>query len=143
MKLYAIVGITAQGSSVDTVFAIEPLGIYSSINTALDYVNKLESLTLGKSDKISYDIFEFIVDQKPMVLDWLEKEKEISKEVVDNAIIDLMNKGMVDQLVGEDGHFYYTLTENGKKIAKEYFNQPFVDLIKQVRQKNDDKKEDK
>ena len=30
----------------------------------------------------------------------------------------LMKKGYVDQLVGEDGHFYYTLTDFGKDQMK-------------------------
>ena len=29
----------------------------------------------------------------------------------------LMKKGMIEQLIGEDGHFYYELTEKGKKLA--------------------------
>ena len=34
-----------------------------------------------------------------------------------DQLIKLMNEGLVDQLVGEDGHFYYRLTDSGKKIA--------------------------
>jgi DNA-binding PadR family transcriptional regulator len=29
-------------------------------------------------------------------------------------LVDLMKDGIIDQLVGEDGHFYYKLTEKGK-----------------------------
>ena len=32
--------------------------------------------------------------------------------------MELMNKGYVDQLIGEDGNFYYTLTDMGKDKMK-------------------------
>ena len=32
---------------------------------------------------------------------------------------ELMDAGVIDQLVGEDGKFYYVLTEFGKEITKQ------------------------
>ena len=29
-----------------------------------------------------------------------------------------MDKGYIDQLIGEDGNFYYKLTDKGNKVAK-------------------------
>lgn len=53
----------------------------------------------------------------------------------DEAIIKLMKTGIVDQLVGEDGNFYYTLTEKGKDKIKD-MNLPKY-ISKLFKKKND------
>ena len=39
-------------------------------------------------------------------------------DILDNETKSLMDKGYIDQLVGEDGEFYYTITKKRKKVRK-------------------------
>jgi len=119
MKVYIIVSITADGSPLNVSFSIEPVGVCSTLESALDYVNELDNYTHdGKDTETAYDVFEFEVAKEPVLLDWLKKEKKILEESVQQSIMELMKKGLVDQLIGEDGHFYYTLTDLGKETMK-------------------------
>lgn len=118
MTVYAIVSITAEGTIVPN-YSIEPIGIYSTFEDAQNIVEELEEVTV-KTDKreIAYDVFEFEVDKEPVLLEFLKAQKKIIEESVEETIKKLMDTGYVDQLVGEDGHFYYTLTESGKQKMK-------------------------
>jgi len=53
-----------------------------------------------------------------MLLDFLEKREEVKNETLSDILIGLMKKGLVDQLIGEDGNFYYVLTDLGKETSK-------------------------
>ena len=99
--------------------SIEPVGIYRTLKKALKYSNELEDATdKNKHIEVAYDVLEFKLDEEPFMLDFLKKRKERLDKKTDEAIIDLMKRGIVDQLVGEDGNFYYTLTHRGReKIA--------------------------
>ena len=115
-RLYAIVMISIEGDKRPT-YSIEPLGIYSSLEKALQYVESLEEVSSSQKDTI-YDVVELELDAQPFMLDFLEKERKMKEEALEDMIIKLMGKGFVDQLVGEDGNFYYTLTDLGKKSIK-------------------------
>ena len=69
-------------------------------------------------EEILFDIFEFRLDEEPIILSMLKKKKDQFEKQVEDTIIKLMKKGVLDQLVGEDGNFYYTLTEKGEKRIK-------------------------
>lgn len=119
-KVYIIVMIASEGKEKPT-FSVEPIGVYSELDKAMDYVSKLESVTVSNKsmfEETIYDVMEFDIDGEPLMLSWLKKEKQVMEETVQNAILQLMKEGLVDQLVGEDGHFYYTLTEIGKAKMK-------------------------
>ncbi len=113
MVIYAIIMIQG-GEGLD--YGVEPIGMYSSLDIAMDYVEELEEVTDDKD--CIYDIFEFHVDEEPLMLEFLKQRKKMSEEALEDVIIDLMKKGLVDQLVGEDGLFYYTLTSLGEDLAK-------------------------
>lgn len=120
MKVYIIVSITAEGK-VFTNFSVEPVSACSTLEKALEYVNELEKNTRNDPKMFSetaYDIFEFELDEEPLLLGLLKKEAELLEEGIQLAVLDLMKKGYVDQLVGEDGHFYYTLTDIGRDEIK-------------------------
>lgn len=119
-KVYIIVMIVSEGK-IKPSFSIEPIGVYSDLDIALDYLNKLDEYTTNDKTmfiETIYDIMEFDINTEPPMLSWLKKEKKMLEESIQNAVLDLMNKGLVDQLVGEDGHFYYTLTDIGKDKMK-------------------------
>ena len=118
MKVYAIVSITAEGKLIPN-YSVEPLGIYSTLEEALDYVDQLEESTpKSPSIETAYDVFEFELGKEPTLLKYLKAQQKIVEESIQESIMGLMKKGYVDQLVGEDGHFYYTLTDFGKDQIK-------------------------
>ena len=119
-KVYVIVMIVSEGK-VKPSFSIEPIGVYSDVETALDYVDKLESVTTNDKsmfEETIYDIMEFDMDGEPLMLSWLKKEKQMLEDTIQDAVLKLMQDGLVDQLIGEDGNFYYTLTDVGKDKMK-------------------------
>ena len=118
MKVYVIIQVQADGNPASPSFSVDPVGVCSKLEIALEYVNELENLTPSSDVEIVYDVLEYNVDQEPLMLEWLKKEKKILNETVEKTIIELMKKGFVDQLIGEDGHFYYTLTDLGKETTK-------------------------
>ena len=120
MVVYVIVSIINEGKKEPT-FSVEPLGVYTELEQAVEYVNELDNSTVQDSSmfiETIYDILEFQLDERPLILDWLKKEKQLYVDKIEKNLIELMRKGYVDQLVGEDGHFYYTLTESGKEVFK-------------------------
>lgn len=87
----------------DGVFSMEAIGLYSSKLKATEAIASLPDET----DDYVYNIEEFEIDANPRnFLDGLADDLK-----------QLMDLGVVDQLVGEDGEFYYTITESGKEIA--------------------------
>ena len=119
-KVYVIVMISSQGKQ-DPSFSVEPLGVYSELEIAMDYVYKLESATTNDKsmfEETVYDVMEFDMDDEPLMLSWLKKEKQMLEDTIQEAVLKLMQDGLVDQLIGEDGHFYYTLTDIGKDKMK-------------------------
>jgi hypothetical protein len=64
-----------------------------------------------------FDVLEFSLDAKPPMLTFLEKSKTRLEDNLSKSLITLMKRGLIDQLVGEDGHFYYVLTERGEKLS--------------------------
>ena len=100
------------------------MGVYTDLEIALDYTDQLEDITRPQKDSKNkkpfaiFDILEFEFDKKPILLEFLEKDKDRLESGVEKMLIKLMKKGFVDQLIGEDGHFYYTLTDLGKETTK-------------------------
>ena len=88
----------------DGVFSMEAIGLYSSEKKAIEAITSLPDET----DNYVYNIEEFELDANPRnFLDGLADDLK-----------QLMDLGVVDQLVGEDGEFYYTVTEAGEEIVK-------------------------
>ena len=103
-------------------YSVEPVGVYTDLEIALDYTDKLEDMIKppkgSKKPYAIFDILEFEIDKKPMLLEYMQKDKDRLESGVEKMLVKLMKKGLVDQLIGEDGHFYYVLTDSGKKIIK-------------------------
>tara|TARA_A100001515_G_scaffold144238_1_gene147724 strand:+ start:277 stop:621 length:345 start_codon:yes stop_codon:yes gene_type:complete len=100
MKVYVLEVIISSPDGL----SIETIGVYSTKKNALRELGRLPPETLD----LVYNIETFEIDAEPI---------DIFKDVYDD-VKDLMDKGLIDQLVGEDGRFYYVLTEAGKDIAK-------------------------
>ena len=48
-----------------------------------------------------------------------DESSEDKSEQIENLMRGFVKKGIMEQYVGEDGHFYFALTELGVEIAKE------------------------
>tara|TARA_Y100000004_G_scaffold74490_1_gene83654 strand:- start:50 stop:457 length:408 start_codon:yes stop_codon:yes gene_type:complete len=103
-------------------YSVEPVGVYTDLEVALEYTDKLEDMIKppkgSKKPYAIFDILEFEIDKKPILLEYMQKDKDRFENGIEKMLIKLMKKGLVDQLIGEDGHFYYVLTDSGKKIVK-------------------------
>ena len=90
-----------------------------------------------EAEFIMYDVRAMVLNRMPDVLNpqrieaeeltlrqlsaGLEGVEGIEPDVFEEAIREMMKKGYVDQLIGEDGEFYYQLTEEGREAGKEMF----------------------
>lgn len=117
MNVYIIIMIVND----DDVISMEPVGVFSSLKKAKKYADRLDELTIQDDDEseIMYDILEYELDTKPPLINWLAKQKEKHLNEIEKTLSELMSSGVIDQLVGEDGKFYYTLTDIGKVAAKD------------------------
>ena len=51
-----------------------------------------------------------------------DENSEEDMEQLENLMRGFVKKGIMEQYIGEDGHFYFALTELGKEIAEELKN---------------------
>jgi len=121
--------------------AIDPVSVHSDLEVAMNYAEKLEGF--NKTNNFlqpmgienTYDVLEFYLDEPPMLLTLFENKKKELEESVEKTIISLMKKGIVDQLIGEDGYFYYKLTDKGKIKLDDMNLNP---LIRKILKRNDE-----
>tara|TARA_R110002096_G_scaffold236585_1_gene427341 strand:- start:6370 stop:6813 length:444 start_codon:yes stop_codon:yes gene_type:complete len=114
--IFAVVMVTYD--IISDSMGIEPVGMYSSLKKALKYAAELEvyaTKTILHQEERMFDVLEFRIDEEPPMLDLFKKRKLRLEEEVDHSIIKLMKSGVLDQLIGEDGNFYYVLTDKGKQ----------------------------
>lgn len=137
--IYIVVMVSYDNKS-DSI-AIDPLSVHSSLDESTECAKKLESFNETNNFyklediEVTYDVLEFILDEPPILLKILEKKKKSLEENVEKTIMKLMKQGIVDQLVGEDGYFYYKLTEQGKKELNKLEVSP---LIRKILKRNDE-----
>ena len=99
--VYTLEVIMSSGSG----FSSETIGVYSSENEAIKATQNLPPET----DQMVYNVQSFVINASALGV-----FEDHSREVKE-----LMDFGVIDQLVGEDGNFYYVLTEFGKEITKQ------------------------
>ena len=114
-KIYVLV--IVELTAMDTL-SVEPMGVYTDLHEAVEYSTKCQKLLPNaESSQTMFDVLEFSLDDKPPMLTFLEKSKTRLEDNLSKSLITLMKRGLIDQLVGEDGHFYYVLTERGEKLS--------------------------
>lgn len=117
---------------------VDVVGVYSNADDALRYKLLCEK-DLSKEEKevISFSIKNVYTNQPPAFLDsnkfWKSEDLQntvsnkttnLSLDIFDNTMIEMMKDGLVDQLIGPDGEFYYYLTEKGKNHGDTTSNEP-------------------
>ena len=110
-KIYVVLMVIAK----DEFFSIEPIGVYSSLKRASENMKECNKYISPHSSKsTAFEIIDMELNAEANFLTWYKE----AVDMLDNETKSLMDKGYIDQLVGEDGEFYYTLTDKGKKIEK-------------------------
>jgi len=110
--------------SINHTLFLETIGIYSSMEKAIQALKELPP----ESSKVAYNIEKFDVDAKPLNIFGDYGVKDVK---------DLMDMGIIDQLIGEDGNFYYELTSLGKQIATDLT----MDDLKNLNKDNEESEE--
>jgi len=81
------------------------IGAFTNLKKARQSLKELKARE--RSVSVIYDLITVPANQVPSTTDEYEK-----------AIYELIDMGLMEALVGEDGYFYYELTEEGKERAK-------------------------
>ena len=108
----------------EDIIQSDPVGVYSSLSKGMAELIKLEEkLEKADIDDVFYDLQIFKLNESPHMPEYVEEK--LNK---DEIAMDFMKKGYVDQLIGDDGRFYYRLTEKGNQY-KNYIKSflPIVD----------------
>ena len=97
------------------------IGAFTNLKKARQSLKELKAKE--RSVRVLYDLITVPANQIPTTTDEYEQ-----------ALYDLIDKGLMEALVGEDGYFYYELTEEGKERAK--------NMIKKMEKLDDEGDED-
>tara|TARA_R100001129_G_C5091342_1_gene181378 strand:- start:75 stop:446 length:372 start_codon:yes stop_codon:yes gene_type:complete len=97
------------------------IGAFTNLKKARQSLKELKAKE--RSVRVLYDLITVPANQIPTTTDEYEQ-----------AIYELIDKGLMEALVGEDGYFYYELTEEGKIRAK--------NMIKKMENLDDEDDED-
>lgn len=68
-----------------------------------------KEMTNKNGDKYSYFIEEYIINTM-----YFKTQEEVDKEVSD-CIEEMVKEGLIDYKIGDDGQFYFEVTDKGKK----------------------------
>jgi hypothetical protein len=110
-------------------FTVDPLGVYTDADNALNWIDKLASLNTNPNN-VAFDALEYETDEEPILLSFMKQEREKLIDMVDATLASLIKKEMIEQYIGEDGNFCYELTTKGRsamsgipgKILKDFIN---------------------
>lgn len=110
MKLYIVLEFPNPNiDHEDQVFDPFIVGIFSKKSIANAVAKDLK-----KKNKTKYDYF---VEDYELNNLYYKTQEEVDKEI-SQCIEELVKEGLMDYTVGEDGKFYFELTEKGKKEIK-------------------------
>ena len=110
-KLYILIMVVAK----DEFFSIEPVGVYSSLKMANKNMKECQTYISPAHEKTTaFEVIDMIMNQEASFIEWYKE----AANILDNETKSLMDKGYIDQLIGEDGEFYYDITEKGEKLEK-------------------------
>jgi hypothetical protein len=99
----------------DEFFSIEPVGVYSSLKMAKKNMKECQKYISPSHEKTTaFEVVDMIMNKEASFIQWYRE----ATSILENETKSLMDKGYIDQLIGEDGEFYYTITEKGEKLEK-------------------------
>lgn len=104
-------------------FSVDCVAVFDNLQYALDIAKEMQDNheAIGFEQETVYDVLPYELNEEPMLLKFQRarlKQIQETNDKVDEVLSKLMVQGYVDQLIGEDGRFYYELTSEGKSEAK-------------------------
>jgi|19_taG_2_1085344.scaffolds.fasta_scaffold12868_5 predicted transcriptional regulator len=111
--VYILVKIEDNGLTV----SVDPLGVYEDAELAMEWIERLEKLNVNP-DEVIFEALEYEVDADPIGLKQMTLTYDSVSNAVDETLKGLMEKGLIDQLIGPEGEFHYELTDRGKTTMK-------------------------
>jgi hypothetical protein len=95
-----------------TKFDYDVVGAFTSIRRVKEALRGLPPET----ENLIYDVLSIPVN---IVTDDNKKVSDVSSAKLEGSVLEgLVKQGLVEPLVGEDGEFYFILTEEGRNLAK-------------------------
>ena len=95
-----------------TQFDYDVIGAFTSIRRAREAFRELPPET----ENLIYDVLSIPVNK---VITESESSAELFSDGTNSIVVEgLVKQGLVEPLIGEDGEFYFILTEEGKKVAE-------------------------
>ena len=110
-KIYILIMVVAK----DEFFSIEPVGVYSSLKMASKNMKECQKYISPAHEKVTaFEVIDMVMNEDASFLQWYKE----AVDILDNETKSLIDKGYIDQLIGEDGEFYYNITKKGEKLEK-------------------------
>ena len=97
-----------------TTIIVETIGVYSTEHLAGHYKAMCtDDLTSDEKKWMVFEYREIALDRAP---DFITSSNGISiQDEVDTILFKMVKNGYLEQLVGEDGRFYYEMTDKGRQ----------------------------
>ncbi len=126
--------------NVQDIPSMDPVAVYSSLEKAERWAKELQEMSDKREGEDTYffDVIEYEIDSEPLLLTFMKAEGDELEDYLTQSIQSLMASGIIDQLIGEDGHFHYVLTERGKEVMGDVSQ----DVIKKFLNVEDDESPD-
>ena len=93
-------------------FDYDIIGAFTSLKKATEAIEKLAPET----ETTAYDILSMPINK---IVNLDARYEEIDDLKTSERVEALIERGLVEPLVGEDGQFYFVSTDAGKKLAEE------------------------
>lgn len=113
MNIWVLIKITDHNG----ILTVDPQGVYSDANVALEWIEKLEKLSTDKLNSC-FDALDFQTDVDPICFDKMKNDREQLIDTVNDTLQALLRKEYIEAFVEEDGRFSYELTKKGRTIMK-------------------------
>ena len=104
-------------------FISKSVAVFSREDLAQAYIMSRSEESRERYRIVEHELDECPDDDEKLIPD--DIFREMFQNHIDDTLQDLMNSGEVDQLVGEDGHFYYKLTPKGEETAKRIIDENY------------------
>lgn len=123
MKMFVLLRVDTISGDV----TLDPIGVYDSREKAQKWSDELSKLNMSIALQ-SFDFISVELNSEPIVYDLMKSHYEKCMDTFSSAVPELMENGIIEQYIGEDGNFYYGLTEEGLKYI-EQLPQELLDFI--------------
>ncbi len=114
---------------------MDPVGAYDDLDEATEWVDRLDKINTNPKHEI-FDVIDFDIGDQPIIMDQMQKLWESTQDTRTKYVQDMMDKGWIDQLIGEDGNFYYKITPTGKKVVNR--SKKFQKIISMFQEKEEE-----